>query len=275
MPDSSSTIKPSGSQEKATPIKQSAAHEKDISAIQESNEDTHMSEDEEDESNGTDHNDADVEEVEDGKEEEESEEEDDDDDDTDDDEEEEEKSDKETEDEGTKTGTILRQSPVRSHLPVKAHHSSPIKAFHTSPVNTPRSSTPARTQSPFKAPLTTVKSSQPPAKVSDEAAVEANRPKSSMSNVRRQAQTPELKPKRSQKAPSQSSPSKPSRLLPSKTTQPSPSKAGDIAEFDWDAFEKRYDQALDEANHKESELLKEFDQLVQVCVVQRSGSVSY
>ena len=39
---------------------------------------------------------------------------------------------------------------------------------------------------------------------------------------------------------------------------------GHIPDFDWDAFESRYERALSESNEQEKELLEEFDRLVKV-----------
>lgn len=65
---------------------------------------------------------------------------------------------------------------------------------------------------------------------------------------REQTRTPEPRKRRSQKEPAQASPGSPGRLAP----------------FDWNDFQARYQKALGDADHQESELLEEFEQLVKV-----------
>ncbi|RYO89759.1 hypothetical protein DL766_002654 [Monosporascus sp. MC13-8B] len=45
--------------------------------------------------------------------------------------------------------------------------------------------------------------------------------------------------------------------------QRSPNSEGQLAPFDWDEFEARYEKALNEADEREKELLEEFDRLVK------------
>jgi hypothetical protein len=47
----------------------------------------------------------------------------------------------------------------------------------------------------------------------------------------------------------------------------SPSTPGQLAPFDWDEFEARYEEALSDADREEQELLKEFEDLVKVSPV--------
>lgn len=46
--------------------------------------------------------------------------------------------------------------------------------------------------------------------------------------------------------------------------RPSPSSPGRLEPFDWEDFESRYQKALAGADHRESELLEEFENLVKV-----------
>ncbi|KAI4600710.1 hypothetical protein KJ359_012872 [Pestalotiopsis sp. 9143b] len=76
---------------------------------------------------------------------------------------------------------------------------------------------------------------------------------------RQQTRTPEPGQRRSQKV----------------SSQPWPGSPGAIEPFDWEDFESRYQKALADADQKETELLAEFEQLVQYFNVWASASSSH
>ncbi|OAA68180.1 hypothetical protein SPI_00375 [Niveomyces insectorum RCEF 264] len=61
----------------------------------------------------------------------------------------------------------------------------------------------------------------------------------------------------------------------SQAREPSPETPGHIPSFDWDEFEARYEQALNEMNGQEKELLEEFDRLVQYFNVWASAAAAH
>ncbi|KAI1081963.1 hypothetical protein F5B20DRAFT_578737 [Whalleya microplaca] len=72
----------------------------------------------------------------------------------------------------------------------------------------------------------------------------------------RRVRTPELQKRRSNRSEAQQSP-------------------GHLAPFDWDDFRERYEQALQEADEQEKQLLDEFDQLVKYFNVWASASSAH
>ncbi|RYP20893.1 hypothetical protein DL765_002543 [Monosporascus sp. GIB2] len=72
-------------------------------------------------------------------------------------------------------------------------------------------------------------------------------PTDSAHERRHQTRTPEPQKRQSQKS----------------EVQRSPNSEGQLAPFDWDEFEARYEKALNEADEREKELLEEFDRLVK------------